>query len=157
MLATLNNQRGICSMRYMMMESCSTSTEILLNLHYFDKINLQHSDIPASFGHFKPSLFWNICIVLTNLNHLDAQFDSKSKPIPFAVSKGTNEYSGQSEHSELIRPLVVLQARGRISLWNAQPIGCDPGGVLEITFFLEKKMILLHRSPAGRLCRPPTG
>ena len=38
---------------------------------------------------------------------MDAQFDSKSKPIPFAVSKGTNEYSGQSEHSELIRPLVV--------------------------------------------------
>ena len=95
--------------------------------------------------------------ILTNLNHLDAEFDEKSKPIPFAVSKGTNEYSGQSEHSELIRPLVVLQARGRISLWNAQPIGCDPGGVLEITFFLEKKMILLHRSPAGRLCRPPTG
>ena len=45
---------------------------------------------------------------MTNLNHLDAEFDEKSKPIPFAVSKGTNEYSGQSEHSELIRPLVVL-------------------------------------------------
>ena len=45
---------------------------------------------------------------MTNLNHLDAEFDEKSKPIPFAVSKGTNEYSGQSEHRELMRPLTVL-------------------------------------------------
>ena len=32
----------------------------------------------------------------------------------------------------------ILEGPGRIDHKNALPIGCDPGGVLEITFFLEK-------------------
>ena len=32
----------------------------------------------------------------------------------------------------------ILQGRGRIDHKNAFPIGCEPGGVFKITFFLEK-------------------
>ena len=124
---------------------------------------------------------------MTNLNHLDAEFDEKSKPIPpFAVSKGTNEYIYLCDSLHKCER-ILCDSLHKVEKWRksgynppktgsggrltsmlfkggveliikiALPIGCDPGGVLEITFFLEKKMILLHRSPAGRLWRPPTG
>ena len=75
---------------------------VLTYLHHFDILN--------------PPSFWHLCIVLTNLHHLNTEFHEKSAQIIFVVCKGTSGDCGQSKQSEFTRPRAILRYATEIDI-----------------------------------------
>ena len=62
-----------------------------------------------SFDILNPPLFWQFCTILTNLHHLNTEFQKKSKQIILVVCKGTSRDCRQSKQSEFTVLLSILR------------------------------------------------